>query len=210
MNSSTTHNRESSARPRGYRDGHDHNITPHKAQRKRSRSRSQSPPHRNSQKYKSENGHHDAASDGSSDRHARHGSRRDEANTDEPDNNRTKSSRVDADEERRARMAKLRADNDEEERRLEADAVEANNEKASKEELTKIKEFTQEDLEGLTEEEKMMKMMGIEGFSTTKGKAVKDNQVGASRGAAAKSKARKYRQYMNRKGGFNRALDKMN
>lgn len=60
------------------------------------------------------------------------------------------------------------------------------------------------------DEEQMRIMMGFGGFGTTKGKAVADNQHGAARGAASKNKGRKYRQYMNRKGGFNRPLDKMN
>jgi U4/U6.U5 tri-snRNP-associated protein 3 len=42
-----------------------------------------------------------------------------------------------------------------------------------------------------------------------KGKPVEDNHVGAGTGAVSKHKARKYRQYMNRKGGFNRPLDKV-
>uniref|UniRef100_A0A7S2K6S7 U4/U6.U5 small nuclear ribonucleoprotein 27kDa protein domain-containing protein n=1 Tax=Leptocylindrus danicus TaxID=163516 RepID=A0A7S2K6S7_9STRA len=206
MNSSrsSTNSRES-ARPRGYRDTHDHNIALHRGERKRSRSRSQSPPRRYGRKYKS-------------DRHARssYSGRDDGADADQYRHEHERS-RVDADEERRVRMAKLRAENEEEERRLEAEAAVANSErnngnKGSKaeDEDTKIKEFTEEDLEGLTEEEKMMKMMGIGVFGSTKGKAVKDNQVSASKGACAKSKARKYRQYMNRKGGFNRPLDKMN
>jgi U4/U6.U5 tri-snRNP-associated protein 3 len=66
-----------------------------------------------------------------------------------------------------------------------------------------------EELEGLSEEEQMQRMLGFSGFGSTKGEAVKDNQTSAARGAAAKNKARKYRQYMNRKGGFNRPLDKM-
>ncbi len=60
------------------------------------------------------------------------------------------------------------------------------------------------------EEEQMRIMMGFDGFGTTKGKVVADNQHGAARGAASKNKGRKYRQYMNRKGGFNKPLDKMN
>ena len=60
------------------------------------------------------------------------------------------------------------------------------------------------------EEEDMMQLMGFGGFGSTKGKAVTDNQVGASVGTVSKNKGRKYRQYMNRKGGFNRPLDKMN
>ena len=111
-------------------------------------------------------------------------------------------------------MDRLRRENDEEERRLREtaeacrkreDEIEAKNQSAA----NIIKEFTNEDLEGLSVEEQMNLMMGIGGFGSTKGKAVKDNKVGAARGAAAKSKARKYRQYMNRKGGFNRPLDKM-
>ena len=56
----------------------------------------------------------------------------------------------------------------------------------------------------------MMKMMGFGGFGTTKNKAVADNHKGAAKGAIQKNKGRKYRQYMNRKGGFNRPLEKMN
>jgi len=49
----------------------------------------------------------------------------------------------------------------------------------------------------------MMKMMGFSGFDSTKGKQVKGNDVGD----VHKVSKRKYRQYMNRKGGFNRPLD---
>ncbi|KAF1586462.1 UNVERIFIED_CONTAM: U4/U6.U5 small nuclear ribonucleoprotein 27 kDa protein, partial [Eudyptes robustus] len=49
----------------------------------------------------------------------------------------------------------------------------------------------------------LMKQMGFAGFDTTKNKKVEGN-VG---GAAKVHKVRKYRQYMNRKGGFNRPLD---
>jgi len=59
------------------------------------------------------------------------------------------------------------------------------------------------------EQNEMLQLMGFGGFGTTKGKTVADNQSSAARGAAAKNKGRKYRQYMNRKGGFNRPLDKM-
>jgi U4/U6.U5 tri-snRNP-associated protein 3 len=60
------------------------------------------------------------------------------------------------------------------------------------------------------EQNEMMQMLGFGGFGSTKGKAVADNQMSAAKGAASKNKGRKYRQYMNRKGGFNRPLDKMN
>ena len=59
--------------------------------------------------------------------------------------------------------------------------------------------------EGKTEEEiEMMKMMGFSGFDTTKNKQT-DGSSNAN--AVNIQQKRKYRQYMNRKGGFNRPLD---
>merc|ERR1739838_504613 len=56
------------------------------------------------------------------------------------------------------------------------------------------------------ENESMMAMMGFSNFDTTQNKKVDGNNiVGVSR----THKQRKYRQYMNRKGGFNRPLDQM-
>ena len=72
-----------------------------------------------------------------------------------------------------------------------------------------IIEVKPEELEGLDEEEQMRKLLGFDGFGSTKGEAVEDNQNSAARGVAGKNKARKYRQYMNRKNGFNRPLEKM-
>ncbi|XP_042898828.2 U4/U6.U5 small nuclear ribonucleoprotein 27 kDa protein [Parasteatoda tepidariorum] len=64
--------------------------------------------------------------------------------------------------------------------------------------------ITEKDLEGKTDEEKeMMKLMGFGNFDTTKGKHVAGN---VAYGTHVIQK-RKYRQYMNRKGGFNRPLD---
>ncbi|KAF6764834.1 U4/U6.U5 small nuclear ribonucleoprotein 27 kDa protein, partial [Ephemerocybe angulata] len=51
----------------------------------------------------------------------------------------------------------------------------------------------------------MMAMMGLSGFGTTKGKHV----IGNQEGAANIKKVRTWRQYMNRRGGFNRPLDKI-
>lgn len=51
----------------------------------------------------------------------------------------------------------------------------------------------------------MMKLMGFGGFETTKGKHV----AGADMSGANVKKQPKYRQYMNRRGGFNRPLDKV-
>ncbi|KAF4521132.1 hypothetical protein B566_EDAN011949 [Ephemera danica] len=60
------------------------------------------------------------------------------------------------------------------------------------------------DLEGKSAEEiEMMKMMGFCSFDSTKGKQVLDKDPGAVHVILK----RKYRQYMNRKGGFNRPLD---
>lgn len=63
---------------------------------------------------------------------------------------------------------------------------------------------TEADLEGKSpEEQEMIKTMGFCGFDTTKGKKVEGNNVGEVHVILK----RKYRQYMNRKGGFNRPLD---
>ncbi|KAG9081203.1 hypothetical protein FRC07_014578, partial [Ceratobasidium sp. 392] len=55
------------------------------------------------------------------------------------------------------------------------------------------------------DEAQMMAAMGFGGFDSTKGKAV----VGNQQGAANIKKQRTWRQYMNRRGGFNRPLDKI-
>jgi U4/U6.U5 tri-snRNP-associated protein 3 len=52
------------------------------------------------------------------------------------------------------------------------------------------------------EEAAMMKAIGFGGFGTTKGTKVKGNQSGL----AEVKKQRTWRQYMQRKGGFNRPL----
>lgn len=63
---------------------------------------------------------------------------------------------------------------------------------------------TEADLAGKSpEEQEMMKAMGFCGFDTTKGKKVDGNDAGEVHVILK----RKYRQYMNRKGGFNRPLD---
>jgi len=51
----------------------------------------------------------------------------------------------------------------------------------------------------------MMTMMGLSGFGSTKGKHIDGNQEGT----AFIKKERTWRQYMNRRGGFNRPLDKI-
>lgn len=77
-------------------------------------------------------------------------------------------------------------------------------EKEREQRLAMEAKLTEADTAGKTEEEiDMMKMMGFGGFGTTKGKKVKGNDVGDVHVVVK----RKYRQYMNRKGGFNRPLD---
>jgi|TARA_B110000091_G_C13738275_1_gene442150 U4/U6.U5 tri-snRNP-associated protein 3 len=55
----------------------------------------------------------------------------------------------------------------------------------------------------------MQRMMGFGGFSSTQGKTAEANKgTAAEKGYIRKgTSARQYRQYMNRKGGFNRPLD---
>ncbi|XP_054467769.1 U4/U6.U5 small nuclear ribonucleoprotein 27 kDa protein isoform X1 [Anoplopoma fimbria] len=77
--------------------------------------------------------------------------------------------------------------------------------KDSKEKSAKPIQISEEDMEGKTEEEiEMMKLMGFGSFDTSKGRKT-DGSVNAF--AINVSMKRKYRQYMNRKGGFNRPLD---
>ncbi|KAL6114682.1 U4/U6.U5 small nuclear ribonucleoprotein 27 kDa protein [Pungitius pungitius] len=77
--------------------------------------------------------------------------------------------------------------------------------KDSKEKTVKPIQISEEDMEGKTEEEiEMMKLMGFGSFETSKGRKT-DGSVNAF--AINVSMKRKYRQYMNRKGGFNRPLD---
>lgn len=64
--------------------------------------------------------------------------------------------------------------------------------------------LTEADLEGKSAEEiEMLKTMGFCTFDTTKNRKVDGNDVGEVHVILK----RKYRQYMNRKGGFNRPLD---
>jgi len=60
----------------------------------------------------------------------------------------------------------------------------------------------QEATEGLSEEEKMKVLLGFSNFDSTTGMAVEDNQKGPGKGARAKSRKHKARQFMNRKEGF--------
>ena len=61
----------------------------------------------------------------------------------------------------------------------------------------------------LSEEEQMRLLLGFGDFDTTKGKVVEENLKSAAVGTARRDTKREYRQYMNRRGGFNRPLDKV-
>lgn len=115
--------------------------------------------------------------------------------------------------ERQERMARLRDQLKKEDETLAALDKQQQEQEESEPKISPqdaIVEVKPEELEGLDPEEQMRKLMGIGSFGSTKGEAVEDNQSTAARGGAAKNKARKYRQYMNRKSGFNRPLQKMN
>lgn len=64
-------------------------------------------------------------------------------------------------------------------------------------------------MEKMPEEELLAQLMGMQSFGSSKGQGVDDNKYGDARGGMRKNQVRKYRQYMNRKGGFNRSLDKI-
>ena len=57
----------------------------------------------------------------------------------------------------------------------------------------------EENMDDLSEEEQMKRMMGFGTFDTSKGKKVEDNHGTAARGLVAKVKRREYKQYMNKK-----------
>lgn len=118
--------------------------------------------------------------------------------------------------ERRERMARLRAENEHEDGDGFQRSIDGNHTTSGKnvelknQELKDKKNVDEEqDDEENEEEAQLKKMLGISGFGSTKGEKVQDNHSTSARGAAAKHKARKYRQYMNRKNGFNRPLDHM-
>jgi hypothetical protein len=99
--------------------------------------------------------------------------------------------------QRRAEMERLRAANQAEEEQSAQLARHAVEPAVKPQE--QIVQVDEEELEGLDEEEQMRKLLGIEGFGTTKGRKVESNHDGLAAGAANKNKARKYRQYMNLK-----------
>ncbi|GBG25642.1 U4/U6.U5 small nuclear ribonucleoprotein 27 kDa protein [Hondaea fermentalgiana] len=149
----------------------------------------------------------------SPDRHSRKRDRRDRRR-DEDGNH-------EEDQDRR-RHSRRRDEEDYDDRRYENEDDDSGHERGHAEENVEVDEFgrvvtkerkiaanmTQEEkMQGMSEEEQMKMLLGITSFDSTKEKVVEDNQRGPAKGAAALNKKRKFRQYMNRKGGFNRSLD---
>jgi U4/U6.U5 tri-snRNP-associated protein 3 len=110
---------------------------------------------------------------------------------------------------RRARMARLRAENDQEEEEKLTGPSQAT-QAVARQPQEEIIQVNPDELEGLDEEEQMRKLMGLEGFGSTKGQKVASNHDSLAKGKAKKHKGRTYNQFMNRKGGFNQPLAKMN
>lgn len=131
-------------------------------------------------------------------------SRRDRSRSRSPEDKHPQVGVDDKEAARRARMARLRMENDEEEQKLTtleekqlADSSDAarDSKHNPKESIVQVDEA---ELDGLEEEEQMKLLLGFTGgFGSTKGEKVEDNHKSSARGAAAKNKARKYRQYMN-------------
>ncbi|KAI6650367.1 U4/U6.U5 small nuclear ribonucleoprotein 27 kDa protein-like [Oopsacas minuta] len=61
-----------------------------------------------------------------------------------------------------------------------------------------------------SEETEMMRVMGFAEFHSTKGEKKTDQYLGKMESEVRIVKKRRYRQYMNRRGGFNRPLDPIN
>jgi U4/U6.U5 small nuclear ribonucleoproteins len=95
-------------------------------------------------------------------------------------------------------MARLRAENEDEEQAVTGRGSAANG-SSNVDTSRRSGVVDASELEGLDEEEQMRIMLGFDGFGSTKNTKVDDNHQTSARGAAAKNKARKYRQYMNRK-----------
>ncbi|TIA96532.1 hypothetical protein E3P94_03258 [Wallemia ichthyophaga] len=96
---------------------------------------------------------------------------------------------------------------EEERKRVEEEhrAIEEGERKAKDAEQRKAEDQEEEDDDEVDQDTlAMQQMMGFGGFDSTKGKKVSGNEEGA----AKVHQPRTYRQYMNRVGGFNRALDK--
>jgi U4/U6.U5 tri-snRNP-associated protein 3 len=104
--------------------------------------------------------------------------------------------------ERRERMARIRAENESEEAAVPWEQAPPPMLQNGSERILEVT-FREEE----EEEELMERLFGVSSFGSSKNTKVATNHATAAVGVAQKHKARKYRQYMNRKNGFNRPLD---
>ncbi|KAE9000401.1 hypothetical protein PR002_g18203 [Phytophthora rubi] len=93
-------------------------------------------------------------------------------------------------------------------RRSVANEPERKKEDAEQQKENKKEEEAVNAMSHLSEEQQMQLLLGFGDFDSTKGKAVDENLKSAAVGTARRENKREYRQYMNRRGGFNRPLDK--
>ena len=82
--------------------------------------------------------------------------------------------------------------------------------KAHKREKKAEVEENSSDLEFSDETTEMMRVMGFANFNSTKGEKKTPQYLGNADSEVRIVKKRRYRQYMNRRGGFNRPLDPIN
>merc|ERR1740115_513675 len=97
----------------------------------------------------------------------------------------------------RSRSADRRGGGDKEKRRGRSESSESR----SSEDEDEMKEFLLST--DMPEDQMLVKMMGFSAFDSTKGK----DHSGSDLSDVKRATKRQYRQYMNRRGGFNRPLD---
>ena len=81
---------------------------------------------------------------------------------------------------------------------------------AKRDKLNESDENNSSDFEHSDETAEMMRVMGFAEFHSTKGEKKSNEQLGNTESEVRIAKKRRYRQYMNRRGGFNRPLDPIN
>merc|ERR1712194_870035 len=99
----------------------------------------------------------------------------------------------------RGRSAERKGKDDKEKKRARSDS--SSDGKSSDDEEEEMKEFLLST--DMPEDQMLVKMMGFSAFDSTKGK----DHSGSDLSDVKRATKRQYRQYMNRRGGFNRPLD---
>eukprot|EP00794_Sanderia_malayensis_P005310 gene5310-5979_t len=100
-----------------------------------------------------------------------------------------------------------RGDRDRDRGERDKDRRDRNSDRFEKREEVSSDKKVSDDMSASFDEEMMQKVMGFGGFDSTKGKHVEGQMEGVTTKVA---RPKKYRQYMNRRGGFNRPLDHVN